>query len=245
MLTRDDLCSYAIQYDGKWDLITKAISKKEKPIVQATKNFICIYDDIYPDSLRNLRYPPWVLFYKGNIELLRKKAVGIVGSRNFSAYGEHCTKKIVSILSKKYVIVSGLAKGIDGIAHEEAIRLGNRTIGIIGSGFSVEYPYCNKHLYKEMKKNQLIISEYPEHVGVRKEHFPWRNRLIAALSDALFVTEASVRSGTMLTVNEAITLNKDIYCVPYPIEESTISGCNLLISQGAIPLYDYKQLLYL
>lgn len=183
-------------------------------------------------------------FLSWKYQFIKEKCISIVGSRIASEYGITCTKKIVKQLSNEYVIVSGLAKGIDAISHEAAINENKHTIGVIGSGLLTHYPRCNEDLYQEMFRHELVISEYPDQVGVRKEHFPWRNRLIAALGEKLIVTEASYKSGTMLTVNEAICLSKEIYVVPYPLSD-TESGCNLLANQGANVIYDWKQVKYL
>ncbi len=244
MTIRDKLCDYAIYYDGSWSKIAKAISLEENVPHFTCDHFITIEDEEYPDSFRNLRFPPWVIFYHGNIHLLKEKCISIVGSRMASDYGIACTKKIVKELQEEYTIVSGLAKGIDAVAHLSAIKEKKHTIGVIGSGLLTHYPRCNEDLYQSMFQHELIISEYPDKVGVRKEHFPWRNRLIAALGDKLIVSEASCKSGTMLTVNEAICLSKEIYVVPYPLTDEE-SGCNLLVSQGANLIYDWRQLKYL
>ncbi len=244
MTISEKICDYAIYYEGNWSKIAKAISSKENVPHYKCNHFITIEDEEYPDAFRNLRFPPWVIFYHGNINLLKKKCISIVGSRIASEYGITCTKKIVKQLSNEYVIVSGLAKGIDAISHEAAINENKHTIGVIGSGLLTHYPRCNEDLYQEMFRHELVISEYPDQVGVRKEHFPWRNRLIAALGEKLIVTEASYKSGTMLTVNEAICLSKEIYVVPYPLSD-TESGCNLLANQGANVIYDWKQVKYL
>ncbi len=245
MTKRELLCDYAIFYHGNWSKIAEAITTNATVPHFACDHTITIYDDIYPKAFRYLRFPPWVLFYKGNIDLLNKRCISIVGSRNASEYGINCTRKIVQSLSKRYVIVSGLAKGIDSIAHNEALRNDTPTIGFIGSGLNTMYPSSNKDLYYQMYDRGLVLSEYPDHVGVRKEHFPWRNRLIAAMGEKVIVTEASKKSGTMLTVNEAINLSKDVYVVPYPLTKNNDSGCNLLLSQGAFLLYDWGQLEYL
>ena len=245
MTIREKICDYAIYYQGNWSKIAQAISTDESVPHFKCDHFITFYDVEYPEAFRNLRFPPWVIFYEGDLSLLKKECVSIVGSRNASEYGINCTKEIVRRLSDRYVIVSGLAKGIDAVAHKTALEINHDTIAVIGSGLKTHYPKCNEYLYQKITENGLIISEYPDLVGVKKEHFPWRNRLIAALGERVFVTEATCKSGTMLTVNEAITLGKDVYVVPYPLKTVNDSGCNLLLSQGAFLLYDWRQLNYL
>ena len=138
------------------------------------------------------------------------------------------TEQVVRMLDK-YTIVSGLAKGIDSIAHYNA----KKTIAVIGNGLNVYYPYENRQLYELLFDKQLVLSEYPLDVVPLKRHFPFRNRIIAALGQAVIVTQAKEKSGTMLTVNEAINLNRDVYCIPYSYDDESGIGCNLLIQQGA------------
>ena len=170
------------------------------------------------------------------INLLKEKGVGIVGARNCSTQALQNTDRIVQRLQSKYVIVSGLAKGIDARAHYNATK----TIGVLGCGINVIYPKENTYLFERMKNNGLIISEYPMHVKPLAYHFPWRNRLIAALSDSLVVIEAAYKSGTMITVNECLELSVPIYCVPTAFQDEKHQGCNYLISNGANILVDIK-----
>ena len=129
------------------------------------------------------------------------------------------------------IVVSGLAKGADAQAHRCALQTG--TIGVLGCGLDVIYPKENEKLIKEMKLNHLVLSEYPEGVKPMKHHFPWRNRIIAALSDHIVAVQAQMKSGTATTVMQAIELSKMVYCVPYPLDFEDGQGCNQLISQGA------------
>lgn len=216
MNQRERLIQLSIFYNGNWSKIAKGIATNEiVPHLPLKSPCITIYDAVYPDCLKRLRYPPWVLYYQGDISLLEKKCMTIVGSRELTDYGKRVTKVASSILSRKYVIVSGL---------------------------KIQYPSCNADLYKTMQKEHLIISEYPYDTGIQKHHFAWRNRILAALGEACIVTSAKVRSGTMLTVNEAINLSKDVWCFPYPFESEEGKGCNKLVQEGAFLLYDTKQL---
>lgn len=243
MNQRERLAMYAYEYHGEWSQIAKAIQVMQEPrTYPVCENYITIYDDLYPRSLRQLRYPPWVLFYQGNLSLLNQQSITVIGSRNACEYGTKMTKLIVKELVPQYCIVSGLAAGIDGIAHATAIENHGSTIGVIGSGLRTQYPSCNEGLYRIMRNQYLILSEYPYDTPVKKHHFPWRNRILAALSKYVFVTQASCKSGTMLTVNEAIDLNREIYCVPYSYDSIDGKGCNLLIEQGANILYEIEQI---
>lgn len=138
------------------------------------------------------------------------------------------------------VIVSGMAKGIDAQAHYSSLT--GKTVGVLGCGMNVHYPTCNEQLYQQMKKRHCLISEYPPDTPPLKHHFPWRNRIIAALADKVAVPQAKCRSGTMVTVNYAMEMGKDIYCVPYPLWDLEGDGCNELIYNGAIPLIHFDDL---
>ncbi len=238
----EKLAAYAYMFGGDWTRIAKAEKDGLVPEqIQITEPYITCLDDDYPGQLRSLRYPPWVIFYRGDISLLKRRMISIIGSRDLKPYGEACTRWCADLLKQDFVLVSGLAKGADGLVHRCALQ-GGATIGIIGSGFSKTYPFSNRDLYYRMEQKHLILSEYPYHAGIRKHHFPWRNRLIAALGEALIVTQAKERSGTMLTVSEAASLGRDIYAVPWPLHDPAGSGCNRLIAEGAFILHEEGQL---
>lgn len=239
---REQILYYAIKYQGEWQRITKAIAEHEPwESVSYEHPYVTIVDENYPASLKRLRYAPWILFYEGDLSLAHKQAVAIVGSRLCDAYGEQMCRHITAMLKEKCVIVSGLAKGIDAIAHREALH--HHTIGVIGCGVDVRYPKDNAWLYEQLSKLHLILSEYPLGVKPLAHHFPWRNRIIAGLSATVVVVQAKKRSGTLLTVNEALDLDIPVYCVPHTFQDPNGAGCNLLISQGANILLDDEDIL--
>ncbi len=243
MEKREQLALYSCMYKGSWNLIAAAI-KNELPAreTEIRDRYITIFDEEYPPLLKQLRFPPWVLFYRGDLSLLKEKPVTIVGSRRISEYGQKVTETVAAVLAETHVLVSGLAKGADGIVHRTALERGKKTIGVIGSGLDRRYPAANADLYKRMEKDGLILSEFPAGAEIRKENFPWRNRILAALSPRIIVTQAALRSGTMHTVNEALQLDREIWCVPYPFADAAGAGCDLMIQQGANILYDPEQL---
>ncbi len=244
MENRELLALLSVRYEGNWHRIAAALKRKERPESKMIADrYVTVIDDEYPARLKDLRYPPWVLFYRGDLSLLQRRSVTIVGSRKMSAQGKRVTEEIARTLAPACVIVSGLAKGVDAAAHGAALEGGGRTIGVIGSGLRYTYPAVNAGLYRRMEKEDLILSEFPHDTGVRREHFPWRNRILAALSKQVIVTQASVSSGTMHTVNEALALDREIWCVPYPYGDPSGEGCDLLIQQGANILYEKKQLI--
>ena len=242
-MNREYLADLACLCSGEWPRIAHAIQSGRQPYHTEKKgNYITILDENYPESLKGLRYPPWILFYKGDLSLLERPMITVVGSRNLSTYGKKMTGMVSSILKEKYVLVSGLAKGADACVHENALQ-GGKTIAVIGNGLDRHYPSENELLYEEIGRKGLILSEYPYHVPPYRHHFPWRNRILAALGECTVVTQARENSGTMLTVNEALNLSRDIYCVPYPMEDENGTGCNRLIEEGAGMLYTRQQLL--
>jgi DNA processing protein len=242
-MTKDQLVAYSLKYDGESQEIRKALAYNEpyEPILDVPK-LITILDDAYPESLRNLTEPPYVLYYKGDLSLLTQEAVAIVGSRQPIDYAIIQTQRIVKNLSKSYIIVSGLAKGIDAIAHQEALKE-STTIAVLGCGIDRVYPSENKDLYQRIEDKGLILSEYPRSCLPMKHHFPHRNRLVAALGKVVVVTQADLKSGSMITVNEALNLGKDVYTIPYELSTLEGQGCNLLIQQGANMILDEDDIL--
>ncbi len=231
---RDKIIQAAVLYQGDYEKIAYAIKYDIRlPSTRTNVDAITIVDEEYPKSLKQLRYPPFVLFYKGNLKLLSQQGISVVGSRYPDDYGVKMTKRIVNECHRSYVIVSGLAKGIDATAHQAALDIQRPTVAVIGCGIDCIYPKENEKLYGDVAAQGLIISEYPVNTPPRRHHFPFRNRLIAALGSKCVVTSATLKSGTMITVNEAISLGKEVLCLPYPIGVSSGEGCNLLISQGA------------
>lgn len=226
---RELLIRYAIKYKGSYPAIRKAVREHEYVSDIPLQKAITILDEDYPAGLLQLKYPPYVLFYCGNKELLKEESIAVVGSRDACNYGINATQMLVRKLSSSYVIVSGMAKGIDAVAHWNA----SRSIGVLGNGLDISYPACNSDLYRHIKETGLLISEYPLTTSPRREHFPFRNRIMAALSSKVIVCQASEKSGTMLTVNEALELGRDIYVVPYRMTDREGRGCNSLIQQGA------------
>ena len=236
-MNRNQLIALAYKYHGEVNQMYNAINNNEEIEGLEAKNAITILDAIYPESLKELKNPPLVLFYKGNINLLNETCVGVVGSRLNTEYARKVTIDLVNVLKYKYCIVSGMAKGIDGIAHKTAVD--QKTIAVLGSGIEYIYPFNNKDLYYELSEKQLIISEYPGYTKPLAFHFPIRNRIIAALSQKLFVMQSSTKSGTLITVNEALNLNKEIYALPFAIDVIEGQGTNILIEEGAnLILYD-------
>ncbi|MBV7390052.1 DNA-processing protein DprA [Enterococcus alishanensis] len=203
--------------------------------IKRTHQYITYCDEIYPEELRQIPQPPLVIFYKGNIDLISRSKIAVVGARNASNYGFDVCKKLVGDLVKhQFVIVSGLAKGIDSYAHQFAISYFGKTIAVIGTGLDICYPKESANLQIEMAKNHLILSEYPNGTSPQKFHFPMRNRIIAALASGVLVVEAKVRSGSLITAQVALEYGKEVFAVPGSIIDGRSSGCHQLIQDGAV-----------
>lgn len=231
---REQLLYYAIKYKGEWDAINRALQRQE-PYEKLKKegNYLVLGDYLYPNAFLSLQKPPFVLFYKGDLSLLKKNKITVIGTRTPSIHGKEYTRLLVDYCPLRCVIVSGLAKGIDGYAHTLYLQRQGKCIGIIGSGIDVIYPKEHAQLWATLENKGLLMSEYPEGVPPLKHHFIMRNRLLAALSEFLIVVEAKERSGTFITVDEALVLQREIYTFPHLLSNDVGSGCNKLIEEGA------------
>jgi DNA protecting protein DprA len=198
-------------------------------------------DPDYPTALLALDEPPYVLYYRGDRSLIHQSGVAIVGSRQMTPYAQQATHWIASALSHRYVIVSGLAKGVDATAHAAAL-INGRTVAVLGCGIDRIYPASNASLYQQIITSGLILSEYPGLTPPLPEHFPWRNRLVAALSTTVVVTQADFKSGSMITVRQALALGKDVATIPYRIGDKEGEACNALIQDGAQLIMDKHDL---
>ena len=207
----------------------------DKVLREEFKEFdsISIMDPEYPEELLWMHNPPVLLFYSGNIDLLKQPKIAVVGSRSCSRNGIQSVEKIINELNNELIVVSGLAKGIDAAAHYAAIRNGGKTIGVIGTGLDVFYPRSNKQLQKYMSGSHLGLTEYGPGQGPQKHHFPERNRIIAGLSRAVIVAEARMRSGSLITCERAMEEGRDVFAIPGSILDGRSDGCHHLIQEGA------------
>ena len=227
------------------EITEEKINEFENYIKNNGIGYITINSIEYPSDLHHYKLcKPYVIFYKGNLNLLKNKSVSIIGSRKCTSYGAEVAKIIGNEVSKYgYTVVSGLAMGIDSIAQRSALKNEGKTIGVLGCGVDVIYPKSNKSLYEEILKNDgLIISEFLPGTKPYKQNFPMRNRIISGISKYLIVVEASDRSGSLITVNSALYLGRDIMTVPGPITNGNSEGCNKLIRDGAMPLTEMEDL---
>ncbi len=192
-------------------------------------------DQRYPYLLKQIYDPPLVLFAKGNLALLKKDAVAMVGCRMCSTYGKKIAFQIAGDLTKQgYIIISGMAKGIDGYAHQGALAKKGGTIAVLGSGVDVIYPKQNEKLYDcILAQNGLILSEYIPGAKPIARHFPARNRIISGLAKGVVVVEAKARSGSLITVDFALEQGREVFAIPGNLNNPNAAGTNRLIQQGA------------
>lgn len=192
-----------------------------------------IFDKIYPLELKNIYNPPVLLFYQGNLDLLAQTKLAVVGSRKTSETGVNSIRKIITELGNRFVIVSGLARGIDTAAHVAILKNGGATIAVIGCGLDIYYPKENRQLQDYIAKNHLLLTEYLPGDQPLKHHFPNRNRIIAGLSQGVVVAEARLRSGSLITCERAMEEGRDVFAIPGNILDGHFDGCLQLIKEGA------------
>lgn len=194
-----------------------------------------ITDPNYPELLTHLAYPPPVLFYKGNPELLTRLTISLVGTRQPSLAGLKFTEAISQYLAKRFIaIVSGMARGIDSRAHRSALAAGGNTIGVVAHGLDRIYPAEQHDLFSLAGKSGqiLLLSEYPAGTPPLKHHFVKRNRIIAGLSQSLIMAEGSLKSGAMISARHAIDNHRTVFAIDHPAMTAN-SGGKQLIAQGA------------
>lgn len=225
--------------------IKETVLKEEKELTECAKIFYLnlLRNDIswthlnckdYPYRLKNIGDPPLILFYKGRLPDEERPCVAIVGARECSPYGEKTALMFAKELSSAGVqIISGMARGIDGISQRGSISVGGNTFGVLGCGVDVIYPEENKDLFEDILKDGGILSEFEPGTEPLRQYFPSRNRIISGLSDIVLVVEARKRSGTYITVTQALEQGREVFAVPGRITDALSDGCNNLIAAGA------------
>lgn len=226
------------------DLHNSAIRKRLKKDM-IDYQIVTIVDGDYPDVLKQIKDPPIVLYANGDISLLSyTPSLSVIGTRQPSNEAAQKIKLIVKpLLEKNWLVISGMAKGIDSYAHHLALSYGGKTIAVLGGGFHHVYPKQNTLLYQEISKKGLVLSEYPPDKPPARYHFPERNRIISGMSFGTLVIEAMERSGTSITVDQALDQGREVYAVPgSPLIPQT-KGCHLMIQEGAKLVVDSKDII--
>ncbi|MEO6406563.1 MAG: DNA-processing protein DprA [Ferruginibacter sp.] len=205
----------------------------EKYKIQA----LFIHSEKYPKRLLNCYDSPLLLYYRGNADLNHSKIVSIVGTRHFTEYGRNACDNLIGILSAQNIlIVSGLAFGIDTIAHKAALKNNLSTVGVLAHGLDRIYPAQNKTLAKQMTAQGGLLSDFPSNTTPDKQNFPKRNRIVAGICDALIVIESGKKGGSLITAELANSYNKDVFAIPGRITDSKSEGCNYLVQNNKAAL---------
>ncbi|MGD9901396.1 MAG: DNA-processing protein DprA [Spirochaetales bacterium] len=231
ILEADEFNKMAYALDENF--IDKQIFEYEKIKV----SLVTLFSKEYPNLLKETATPPLVLYCRGDLSLLNSECLAVVGTRRATRYGKKVTESFVKELALNgFTIVSGLADGIDTIAHRTALENGGKTIAVLGGGVDQIYPYANVGLSREVVAKGLLISEYKPDQKPAGFHFPVRNRIIAGISKGVLITEAGEKSGSMHTKEYAIEAGRDLFVVPGNIDSTASAGCNQIIKslQGAM-----------
>lgn len=222
-----------ISPDSEWEKLTKE-----------SISVITLKDDLYPKLLREIYSPPAILYVRGKLRDNMDFPIAIVGSRKVSTYGEQVTKDISGALAKAgATVISGMAYGIDIIAHEAAIASGGKTIAVLASGLDWTNLSSKRRIAERIIQNGAVISEYPIGIPSYKGHFPIRNRIISGLSLGVVVVEAAKKSGTLITARLALEQNREVFAVPGSIYWPNSQGTNDLIKSGAKTVASYEDIL--
>ncbi|MEG2338968.1 MAG: DNA-processing protein DprA [Clostridium sp.] len=229
-----------------WDI--SYIKELKENLHKNNIEYVTINHKNYPYKLREIENSPYILFYKGNIEPLNenKKSIALVGARECTIYGREVAETISKELGEVDInLISGLARGIDSICHEIALKNKKFTCGVLGCGVDVIYPKSNSYLYEKIINQGCIISEFLPGTQPLSRNFPQRNRIISGLSDLVVVVEGTIKSGSLITARMAAEQGRDVVAVPGSIFSELSLGTNKLIKDGAIPYTDIEDLLFL
>lgn len=208
--------------------------KLTSSILEKNIKIITLLDQNYPEKLKEIYDPPSVLYVKGSLLPEDNLSLGVVGTRKITSYGREVTETLVKdLVTSGMTIVSGLARGVDSLAHKVALENNGRTIAVLGSGVNVIYPPENTGLAAKIAESGAVISELPPNISPSRGYFPARNRIISGLSFGVLVTEAGEESGSLITAGCALEQNREVFAVPGPIYSKLSKGPSALIKQGA------------
>ncbi len=213
-----------------WKIIEKEIAWSN----QNQNHIITLQHQDYPALLKEISDPPPILYAKGDIKLLHRAQIAIVGARKATQHGSQTAYQFAEALGKNgFIITSGLALGIDSASHRGALDNNQLTIAVLGTGLGHIYPRQNRSIFDKIATNGLIISEFPISQGPRPQNFPRRNRVISGLSQGILVVEAALKSGSLITARLALEQGRDVFAVPGSIHNPLAKGCHKLIKEGA------------
>jgi DNA processing protein len=205
---------------------------------------VTLHDEHYPPLLREIADPPLALHFRGDVSLLSRDSVALVGSRRASTYAINAAAHLVRELAPSgLAVVSGLARGVDAAAHEASLASGTKTIGVLGTGIDVVYPRSNARLFRRIESEGVIVSEFPPGTPPRPENFPMRNRIISGLSLGTVIVEATRRSGSLITARMAAEQGREVFAVPGSIFSQGSEGTHRLVQYGAKLVHDANDIL--
>jgi len=235
-------CDNHLKYilnDRKSEILKNArnnveIDKPFQALLDKNIQMCCYHDTNYPQKLIDIPDPPFCLYYRGKLPDEKIPSVAIIGARECSAYGEYIASELGKTLGSQGIqVISGMARGIDGISQWTALETGGVSYGVLGCGVDVCYPKSNQKLYDKLLIKGGILSTYPPGTKPQSKLFPPRNRIVSGLSDVLVVIEARQRSGTSITVEMALEQGREIYAIPGRITDRLSDGCNKMLKEGA------------
>ncbi|WP_315795320.1 DNA-processing protein DprA [Paenibacillus sp. BIC5C1] len=227
-LRRDQAARLTKQFNADW------IEQRQESVYKAGIEVVTYLDQDYPILMKETVQPPWVMYGRGDLNLLHTQSIAMVGTRMPTVYGRKIGEKLAEQLCKAgLTIVSGLARGIDSVCHDAALRANGKTIAVFGTGIDNIYPPENTGLAERIAETGLLLSEYPPGTRAHQGLFPERNRIIAGLTLGTLVVEADIRSGSLITADAALEAGRDVFAVPGPITSPKSRGSHNLIRQGA------------
>ena len=232
-----NLAQKIIDSKSNLETISRTVEDEIERLKKMNARIITFWDSDYPESLRNIYFPPLILYILGSLEERDLQNLAIVGTRKPTDYGKTYAAKFSKELAQQNItIVSGMARGIDSIAHRSAIKAGGRTIAVIGSGLDVIYPSENRTLFKEIVENGAIISEFELGTKPDAQNFPKRNRIISGISLGCLVVESRKNGGAMQTANYAMDQNREVFAIPGNLSAQESEGTNTLIKRNEAKL---------
>ncbi len=239
MHAKSTLAERIIDSKKDWNIKRAYENLKEKGI-----RFTCLGDEKYPGRLAQIPDAPYGLYFQGKLLMEERPSVAIIGARNCSEYGRRMAQHYGRELAAAGIqIISGMARGIDGISQKAALDAEGFSLGVLGCGVDICYPAENRELYEMLCKRGGICSEYPPGTEPKNNLFPPRNRIISGLSDVVLVIEAKNRSGTLITVDMALEQGREVYALPGRVTDALSEGCNRLIQQGATVAFSAEDMI--
>jgi DNA processing protein len=218
-------------------------AREEQEVCRANMSYVLYGQDTYPPLLREIPDPPILLYTLGDISVLQRPCLAVVGSRHCTPYARRMAARLCSDIARAgLTLVSGFAQGVDRIAHETGCREHGSTIAVLGTGLDIVYPASNRDIWEPVASSGLIVSEFAPHTLPEAKHFPYRNRIISGLSLGVLVVQAAAKSGSLITAHCAMEHNREVFAVPGPVGNG-YEGCHELIQSGAKLVQKYEDIL--